>query len=287
MVTAIAPFAIFLGVATTAGLIFYTFWERVANRAAINVRGLSTRLDRAGMRVRAEEVVLAMAGGAAALWIAVTFTLRPGLLLGLLLLPVSGALAFMTFHYVVQFKLRKRFDAFISQLELALRLTASGIRVGLGLRQALHMVIDEMPDPARHEYMRVIGRTNLGASVYDALDDLAARMPSGETLMMARAIRIQSQTGGDLCKILEHLADTIRDRRRIARKISALTAEGRASTFILCALPIFLAAFICLTQPAMGHALLFTNVGHVALAIVAVLEACGIFFLLRILAMDL
>jgi hypothetical protein len=36
----------------------------------------------------------------------------------------------------------------------------------------------------------------------------------------------------------------------------------------------------------MGHALLFTNIGHAALAIVAVLEACGIFFLLRILKIN-
>jgi tight adherence protein B len=134
--------------------------------------------------------------------------------------------------------------------------------------------------------MRVVGQTNIGVSVYDALDTLAKRMPSGETLMMARAIRIQSQTGGDLGKILEHLANTIKERRRIQRKISALTAEGRASAAILSALPPFLSGFISITEPAMGHALWFTSPGHVALMIVGLLETLGVIWLMRMLKVD-
>jgi tight adherence protein B len=122
--------------------------------------------------------------------------------------------------------------------------------------------------------------------VYDALDNLSKRMPSNETLMMARAIRIQSQTGGDLSKILEHLAETIKERRRIQRKIQALTAEGRASAAILSGLPPFLAGFISLTEPQMGHALLLTTPGHISLGIVCVLESLGIFTLMRMLKVD-
>jgi tight adherence protein B len=123
-------------------------------------------------------------------------------------------------------------------------------------------------------------------SVYDALDNLAKRMPCNETMMMSRAIRIQSQTGGDLSKILEHLAETIKERRRIQRKIAALTAEGRASAGILSGLPPFLAGFISITEPQMGHALLFTMPGHVALGIVCVLESLGVFTLMRMLKVD-
>ena len=54
---------------------------------------------------------------------------------------------------------------------------AGGLRVGLGLRQAMAIVIDELPDPARYEFRRVIGQTNLGVSIFDAMDDLAERMP--------------------------------------------------------------------------------------------------------------
>jgi len=249
-------------------------------------RKFADLLDRAGMENKPYEILGGIAAVTALLWIALALLMRPAPVVGVLLLPLSAGAACLGFWMLVQMKLRKRLDTFVQQLELALRLIASGVRIGLGLRQALTIVIDEMPNPARHEYMRVVGQTNIGVSVYDALDNLAKRMPGNETLMMARAIRIQSQTGGDLAKILEHLAETIKDRRRIQRKIQALTAEGRASAAILSALPPFLAGFISLTEPAMGRALMFTTPGHIALAIVFVLESLGVFTLMRMLKVD-
>lgn len=243
-------------------------------------------LDRAGMQNKPQEILGGIAAATALLWIVLAFVMRPSPVVGILLVPLCAGVAAAGFWVRVQMKLRKRLDTFVQQLELALRLVASGVRIGLGLRQALTIVIEEMPDPARYEYMRVVGQTNIGVSVYDALDNLAKRMPGNETLMMARAIRIQSQTGGDLGKILEHLAETIKERRRIQRKIQALTAEGRASAGILAGLPPFLAVFISLTEPQMGHALMFTAPGHVALGIVFVLESLGVFTLMRMLKVD-
>lgn len=247
---------------------------------------IADTLDRAGIQSKPQEIAGIVAAIAAGLWIVLALLMRPAPLVGALLLPFCAAAACAAYWMLVQMKLRKRLDTFVQQLELALRLVSSGVRIGLGLRQALTIVIDEMPDPARYEYMRVVGQTNIGVSVYDALDNLAKRMPSHETMMMARAIRIQSQTGGDLAKILEHLAETIKERRRIQRKIQALTAEGRASAGILSALPPFLAGFISLTEPPMGHALMFTFPGHIALGIVCILEGLGVFTLMRMLKVD-
>ncbi len=266
---------------------FQQFFARPENGDAPQyTRDLEDLLDRAGIKNKPHEVLLGVAGGAALLWFLAALLVRPAFIVGVVLLPLCAAGAAGATWMFIQFKLRKRLDTFIQQLELALRLISSGVRIGLGLRQALTMVIEEMPDPAKYEYMRVIGQTNIGVSVYDALDALSKRMPSHETMMMARAIRIQSQTGGDLGRILEHLANTIKERRRIQRKIKALTAEGRASAAILAALPPFLAVFISLTQPAMGSALWFTMPGHIALGIVAILEALGVFFLMKMLKVD-
>jgi tight adherence protein B len=249
-------------------------------------RQFAELLDRAGMQNKPHEIVLGAAAVSVVLWLVLAFVMRPSPIVAFLLLPLCASASGGGFWMILQFKLRKRLDAFVQQLELALRLIASGVRIGLGLRQALTVVIEEMPDPAKYEYMRVIGQTNIGVSVYDAMDALSKRMPGNETMMMARAIRIQSQTGGDLGKILEHLANTIKERRRIQRKIRALTAEGRASAAILCALPPFLAVFIGITEPPMGHALWLTMPGHVALGIVAILEALGAFFLMKMLKVD-
>jgi len=264
----------------------FTKLKEAGGERAEYAKQLAELLDRAGMQNKPQEILGGIAAVTALLWIVLAFFLRPAPLVGALLLPLCAGIACGGFWMLVQMKLRKRLDLFVTQLELALRLVASGVRIGLGLRQALTIVIEEMPDPARYEYMRVVGQTNIGVSVYDALDNLSKRMPSNETMMMARAIRIQSQTGGDLSKILEHLAETIKERRRIQRKISALTAEGRASAGILSGLPPFLSGFISITEPQMGHALFFTGPGHIALGIVCVLETLGVVTLMRMLKVD-
>jgi tight adherence protein B len=270
---------------SNGGSIFARLRETGGEREQF-AKQLADTLDRAGIQNKPQELAGGAAAIAAVLWFALVFLMRPGPIVGVLLALICAAAAFGGLWIYVQMKLRKRLDTFIQQLEMALRLIASGVRIGLALRQALTMVIEEMSDPARYEFMRIVGQTNIGVSVYDALDGLAKRMPGNETLMMARAIRIQSQTGGDLSKILEHLAETIKERRRIQRKIAALTAEGRASAGILAGLPPFLTGFISLTEPAMGHALFFTGPGHVALGIVFVLESLGVFTLLRMLKVD-
>jgi tight adherence protein B len=163
---------------------------------------------------------------------------------------------------------------------------AGALRVGLGLRQAVILVTEEVPDPARREFMRVIGRTNIGIPIVDALDELAKSMPSNEMYMFSKVVRVQQTTGGDLAKVLEKLAATIRDRRRVFRKMNALTAQGRFGAFIIGGLPVLVGGFVVLTQPEMGGALENTTPGHIALIIVAILEGLAIYTLSRILRFD-
>ena len=145
------------------------------------------------------------------------------------------------------------------QLEPAMRLIGRRHRVGLGVRQALAIVIDELPDPARS---RVSARRRSDEYRRERLSTRwttwRERMPCNESLMIARVFRVQSQTGGDLARILDQLADTIKDRRQVHRKISILTAEGRMSAWVLMLIPLGSRLFIMSTQPDMSNALLYT-----------------------------
>jgi tight adherence protein B len=181
----------------------------------------------------------------------------------------------------------RRAKKFMPQLESALRMIAGSLRVGLSLPQALVVVAEELDDPAKAEFTRVVGRTNLGVSILDALDEMAERLPSSELSMTVRAIRVQSGTGGDLADLLESVGDTIKARRTLARKVAALTSEGRMSAYVILALPIGVGIFLTVTQPHMGHALLFTLIGHLALATVAVLETVAWLVIAQMLKVQL
>jgi len=286
MVDILVPTALFAGVTATVFFAFLSIWHWVNERANARVRGLSEQLDRAGIRLGSQEIVLTVCAGIAVVWITLALVLHPSLLVALLLLLLLAAIAFFGFSGFVAACIRRRLDAFVTQLEPATRLIAGGLRVGLGTRQALAIVIEELPDPARHEFKRVIGQTNLGASIFDAVDDLAERMPSPESKMLARVFRIQSETGGDLARILEQLGETIKARRQVQRKTSSLTAEGRMSMWVLMAIPLGLGVFITATQPTMGTALTGTFVGQMVLLAVFILELAAFFSLKAIMRVD-
>ncbi len=248
--------------------------------------GFQDRLDRADMAIKAEEFALIVIGVAVIAWVALVLAIHTAALISIFMLPFTFATAIIGGSLYLNFRGYRRVDGFVQQLELVLRMLGGALRVGLGLRQAVILVTEEVTDPARREFMRVIGRTNIGIPIVDALDELAKSMPSNEMQMFARVVRVQQQTGGDLAKVLEKLAATIRDRRRVFRKMGALTAQGRFGAFIIGGLPILVGGFVVSTQPDMGHALMHTTPGLIALGIVAFLELCAIFSLSRILRFD-
>jgi tight adherence protein B len=283
---AVAPLGIFFGIAACLALGLFAFRKHVVARTATASAALQTRIDRADVQVKVEELALGALGGSAILWVAAAIFLHPPLLIAVLMLPAAIAMTAAGTLRWLTWKAQRRIASFTQQLELVLRMLGGALRIGLGLRQAIILVTDEAPNPARREFMRVIGRTNIGISMLDALDELAGTMPSPEVTMMARAIRVQSQTGGDLAKVLESLANTIKDRRRVFRKMRALTAQGRGGAFVIGALPILVGGFVMVTQPAMGRAMLYTIYGQIALGIVAGLECAAIVTLNRIMQFD-
>jgi tight adherence protein B len=285
MVT-VLPFAIVLGVVGAIGIVLASFWQRITEPLKPLVEQYRLALEQADVRVRGEEILLVILGSGGALWLAFVLIARFDPIRGALVLPIALTVAAYGAKVVIAHKSRKRLSKFGDQLEIVLRLMASGLRAGLGLRQALVLVIDELDDPARTEFMRVIGQANIGQSIHDALDSLAKRMPSDECAMMVRAIRVQSQTGGNLAKVLEHLAHTIKERRRVHRKMRALTAEGRMSAWVIALLPVIVGAMIIGLNPSMRHALLFTGIGHMVMVIVLLLEASGVAMLRRMMQFE-
>lgn len=286
MVTALVPGAIFVGVVATVFAIFYAVWSSFTRRATARVSSLADRLDRAGIKMKPQEIVMTISAVCAIVWISLVLTLHTGLLMSLILLPIIGGLGAGGFYMFVNYKIKARLEAFASQLEPAMHLMAGGLRVGLALRQALAIVIDELPDPARYEFRRVVGQANVGASVFDALDEMATRMPSHEALMIARVFRVQAETGGDLARILDQLAETIKDRRHVGRKVSALTAEGRMSAWVLMLIPVALGLFIYVSQPQMADAVLYTGLGHIVLAVIVGLEFFAFVWLRNLLKVN-
>jgi tight adherence protein B len=281
-----ALYVILLGAVVVVLLLVYSFGGNTGEWIKRIGKSYQDGIEKADLTIKAEEFVFTLIGSSLIVWLIVVFLLRPTVLIGFLLLPICVCTALIAGSLFLNGLAAKRLGSFVNQLEMVLRMMAGALRVGLGLRQSMILVAEEMPDPARREFQRIIGRTNIGMSINDSLDELARSLPAPEVVMMSRSIRVQAQTGGDLAHVLETLASTIKDRRRIFRKMGALTAQGRFGAGIIGALPLLVGGFVMLTQPDLADPLLHTQGGWVTLGLVFVLEGFSIFSLSRILQFD-
>jgi tight adherence protein B len=279
---ALTPLAvIILGIAA-AMVLFTSSWTPISRRIEGFANSFSGDMEIVGMTIAPARLVFIVVGAGLALWLVVLVTLSPPLLLGvgLLIACIGGALFFARTY--VERRKAGRIAKFQDQLEGSLRTIAGGLRVGLGIQQAIVMVGEQSRDPARYEFTRVIGLTNMGMSIFDAFDQLAQRMSNPETGMLARVIRVQAQTGGDLASVLENLADTIRDRRRLTRRVSAITAQGRATGWLLGLIPIGVGLFLVVAEPQLRDASLHTPLGQIFLATSLGLDALAIVTLMQL-----
>ncbi len=168
----------------------------------------------------------------------------------------------------------KRQAAFADQLPDVLQLVTTALRSGYGITQALESVAEEAEEPARSEFAHVLVESRLGRDMSDSMRALAQRMESKDLEWVVSAIDINRETGGNLSEILNTVSATIRDRRRMARHVLTLTAEGRMSARILTALPLVMALWQWRSNPD-NFSLLLHGSGLVALIIAGILMVLG------------
>jgi tight adherence protein B len=143
-----------------------------------------------------------------------------------------------------------RLKAFNKQLPDTVTLIANALRAGSSFLQAIELVVRESRPPISTEFGRVIREVNLGLPFDVALENMVRRVKSEDFELMATAIAIQHQVGGNLAEILDSIAFTIRERIRIKGEIRTLTAQQRMSGYVVGGLPFFLALFIYLAAPS-------------------------------------
>jgi tight adherence protein B len=113
------------------------------------------------------------------------------------------------------------------------------------------------------------------------------RTQSNDFEWAVMAIEIQREVGGNLAEVLQTVADTMRARNRLKGEIRALTAEGRISALVLGALPFVLFGFLWATNREYLQPLLDSVFGQIAIGVGILLMAGGLFWLKKIVDIEI
>ncbi len=150
----------------------------------------------------------------------------------------------------IGFKRSARLAILTEQLPLALDVVNRAVRAGHPVVAAIKLAATEMDDPIGTEFGLIVDEITYGVEIKDALSNFAKRTGSSDAHFFAVSVGVQSETGGNLVEILSGLAKVIRGRITLAKRVRALASEGRASAYILSALPVFLVVALMIMHPS-------------------------------------
>jgi tight adherence protein B len=170
----------------------------------------------------------------------------------------------------------RRLAAFEAQLAEALDLLVGALRAGYGFLQAIEAVTKELPDPMRHELRLVIEQVNIGVPPVNALLEMPKRIASYDLELFVTAVSVQRSVGGNLAEVLENIAATIRERRRIKAEVRAITTGPRVSSYILGLFPLGLMLYFSASDDGYRQLMLGETIGKMMLGFAAVWSLIGL-----------
>ena len=165
----------------------------------------------------------------------------------------------------IRFARMRRDQLVEAQMPDALDMLVSALQAGLSLQAGLHFVGHELPAPVGPELARVHDEHRLGVDMRQALLGFQERLGSVDARMVVMAILIQHETGGNLTEVLTNIATVIRERIRFRDQLGVLTAESKASAYLLSVIPVVLFALIQASNPDYTRVLWETQTGNLLL----------------------
>lgn len=199
----------------------------------------------------------------------------PNVIAGLIVGTSFGLMGFQLPPILFKGLYEKRCNAFVDQMVDALTILANGVKAGSNPQQSMQRVVEIMGQPISSEFGQVLTQTQFGQSFEEALNDLAERIPRQDVQMFVVAVNILKETGGNLSETFQTIVSTIRERQKLEKKISAMTAQGIMQGIIVTSIPFVLGAVFFVLDPGHIMPMFTTTLGLMMLVGMLVLQIIG------------
>ncbi|MFE1325055.1 type II secretion system F family protein [Streptomyces sp. NPDC058735] len=188
-------------------------------------RKLELRLAATGLDITPGEFFVSMLATVAGLWLVGQAALAP--FFG----PLAGLLGIGVAVQFLNWQRQKRIEKFINQLPEMSRILANATQAGLALRTAIGMAAEEMEAPAGEELGKVAAQLGMGASLDDALDELADRLPSRELVVLVTTLVLSNRAGGQVVSALRNLTETLEERKETRREVRTQLSQVNMTSY--------------------------------------------------------
>jgi tight adherence protein B len=181
---------------------------------------------------------------------------------------------------------KRRFAKLEAQLPEAIDIMQRALKAGHPFNGTLKLVAEDMEQPIAREFELTFADINYGNDVRRAMLGLLARVPSVTVMALVTSVLVQKETGGNLAEILRQLSEVVRSRFQFQRRVRTLSAEGRMSAWVLAMVPLVLFAALTVSSPDYLPVLFSDPFGQKLAAFSVIWGAIGVFFISRIIRID-
>jgi tight adherence protein B len=189
-------------------------------------------------------------------------------------------------RWILGYLKKRREKKFLKALPDAVDVIVRGIKAGLPLFESIKVVAADAPEPLKGEFMAIIETQAIGMPLGEACARLFERMPVPEANFFGIVIAIQQKSGGNLSEALGNLSKVLRDRKKMAEKIQAMSMEAKASAGIIGSLPPIVMLLVYLTTPDYISLLWTHPTGQLMLCGCVFWMSCGIFVMKKMINFD-
>ena len=189
-------------------------------------------------------------------------------------------------YYVLQGRCAERVTRIEEQLDSWLLMLSNALKATPSLGEAINNSAKLMRAPMQEELDLALKENKLGTALDQAVLNMSARIDSPVVSSALATILVGRQTGGDLPRILEESAATLREMARLEGVVRTKTAEGKTQAYVLGVIPFVLIGAIHSVDEHWLEPLGSTTLGYAIIACAAILWLAAIFLARRILAVD-
>ncbi|MCA8988741.1 MAG: type II secretion system F family protein [Planctomycetaceae bacterium] len=196
---------------------------------------------------------------------------------------IGGMIGFAIPVAILMFVRSRRQSQILQQMPQMIDELARAARTGRSLDQCLELVSEDTPAPLGDEMTNSVRKLQMGVTMNEALYDLPERTGVNGLRILATALSVHQQTGGDLVRVLERLAKTLRDRSMFLGRLRAITAGSRATAILMILLPPAILTFFIFRDPTYLNRLMASSWGSFITIAGIVLEIIGAIWIWKIL----
>jgi len=182
---------------------------------------------------------------------------------------------------------RQRSTKFMAQTDGFLLALANALKAVPNIGAALSGLLGVLQDPVRQEITVALNEMRVGSSLDQALLNASARAENQAFDGAVSALLIGQKVGGDLPKILETTAATLREMNRLEGVVQSKTSESRAQLWVLGCFPVGIALVFNAVSPGFFEPLLHTITGQIVSAVALVMWLAAIALARQLSRIDL